>query len=81
MSVTIGQIHAPVCKHCGKTEEEHCIMFEQKMPDGCQCDPGGWVGVTPICAQYVGDGKQYCRTCEHDQACHAEANSSKRPPE
>ena len=55
-------------------------MFEQKMPDGCQCDPGGWGEVTPICAQYVGNGHQYCRTCEHDYACHTQATGEEGGP-
>lgn len=62
----------PVCKHCGKTEEEHCERFEKQMPDGCICDPGEWVHVTPICAEYIpmrGAGS-YCKTCEHDEGCH-----------
>lgn len=67
------------CKHCGKTEEEHCEGYEKKMPDGCQCDPWEWGNVTPICAQYVGNGKQNCATCEHDAGCHATATPSPAP--
>ena len=46
---------------------------EKQMPDGCICDPGEWAEVIPICDRYSGDGKQYCRTCEHDYACHVAA--------
>jgi hypothetical protein len=26
--------------------------------------------VWPVCARYVGDGRRYCESCEHDKACH-----------
>ena len=44
------------------------------MPDGCQCASGEWGDeVKPICAEYVGNGTQYCERCEHDYACHKAA--------
>ena len=64
-----------LCRYCGKTEDEHCFTFVPVMPDGCQCDYGSWRGaanIRPACAQYVGNGEQYCATCEHDKACHKE---------
>jgi len=27
------------------------------------------------CAEYLGDGQQYCTRCEHDSACHIPANA------
>lgn len=55
------------CPHCGQPYEDG----KPTMPPGCVCPPGEWDGeVSPVCAQYVGDGDQACRTCEHDRACH-----------
>jgi hypothetical protein len=66
-----------LCINCGRPEELHCTGFEvRKMPDGCQCDEGSWGNdVTPICAEFIPGGlagnQSYCKTCEHDMACHA----------
>lgn len=67
----MANMKQPICVHCGKTEDEHCLGFERKMPDGCQCSPGEWGDrVKPICAEYVANGIGFCRTCEHDMECH-----------
>ena len=40
------------------------------MPDGCQCDPGEWDEVTPICGKFQGESGKHCERCAHDEACH-----------
>ena len=64
----------PICKHCGKTEDEHHEFRALTMPAGCVCDPGTWDAekITPICTAYVGTGSSYCATCEHESGCHHE---------
>ena len=62
------------CALCGKSESEH-HGFEPvlKMPQGCVCDPGDWMGVsktTPICAKFNGSYGPHCANCEHDRECH-----------
>lgn len=62
----------PECRHCGHRESEHCTFEAVSRPDGCVCDASTWGEVIPpICDAYVGDGKQYCGTCEHNKECHA----------
>ena len=64
-----------VCKHCGLPEWAH-HDYEPSMPDGCVCDPGEWGDEVRVpCAEYLGDGQQYCTRCEHDSACHIPANA------
>ena len=78
-----GKGYVPICKHCGKTEDEHCHDgFEQKMPDGCQCDPGTWGDVKPICAEYrpAAGADSYCASCEHDAGCHLRPPSKSTEP-
>ena len=59
-----------ICKHCGKTEEEHCF-FESvcDVPEGCVCDLESWEGsdISPICDKYIPTNKEdsYCIKCEH----------------
>lgn len=58
------------CKVCGEPESAH-HDFEPKMPEWCVCDYGVWGDhVSDVCADYQGDGNQYCRKCEHDRECH-----------
>lgn len=70
-----------ICKHCKKTEANHCIVKKTEanhcifepliIPDGCVCDLMTWDDeITPICDKYWGDGVEYCYTCEHDKGCH-----------
>jgi hypothetical protein len=77
---TIGRFQAEeiemlkVCKHCGLPEEDH-HDYEPSMPDGCVCDPNEWGDNVPApCAEYLGDGQQHCKRCDHDRACHMPAN-------
>lgn len=64
-----------LCRHCNKPESEHHAFEAQERPQGCVCDPGTWGGgpVGDICKLYVGNGSTYCKTCEHDEACHGSA--------
>lgn len=67
-----------ICKHCGLPEDAH-HEFEAKMPDGCLCNPGEWVGDrTPICDKFEGDDAHgsRCTNCEHDRECHAQPHPS-----
>jgi hypothetical protein len=64
------------CVTCGRPEDEHhAFVAVERSPDGCVCDPGEWLtdqGIPPACAEYVADEPGgYCRTCEHDEQCHA----------
>ena len=64
---------AKVCKYCGLPPEEHHVFECVDTPEGCKCDTGTWSftdEITPICAEYKGDGDMYCETCEHDRECH-----------
>lgn len=60
------------CRHCGLPEEEHHTYEPRKAaPPGCKCDDGTWGDlILPVCGEYIGNGRQYCRTCEHDAECH-----------
>jgi len=61
----------PLCIHCGKTADDHCVFETKAMPAGCVCAPGEWGDrITPICDKFVGDLRYACHVCEHDDACH-----------
>jgi len=52
-------------------------MTEADMPDGCMCDPEEWdAPVTQICDSFVADsgGFVFCRKCDHERLCHADAD-------
>lgn len=69
MSASLGHT-AILCSECGRPADEH-HEFVPRMPDGCQCDAGTWGDtVAPVCDQFTGDPHEYCKTCEHDFACH-----------
>ena len=64
-----------VCKICGDFEEDHHDPDWLEIPAGCVCDWRTWdcdnkTKLPIACAEYKGDGKENCQTCEHDQACH-----------
>lgn len=66
-------LRTDICRICGLPEEEHHTFepSEPPMPAGCVCDPGEWDGEVPDpCSEYVGNGVEYCRRCEHEAACH-----------
>lgn len=62
------------CIHCGLPEHEHHAFEPPQVIDGCQCDPRTWGGypgdIPPPCHKYVRGVEGYCKTCEHDEACH-----------
>lgn len=63
-----------ICKICGEKEDEHHAPDWLEIPDGCVCDWGTWdfdmAILPPVCNEYQGDGKENCRTCEHNKDCH-----------
>lgn len=70
-----------VCKYCGQPESEHCIFEPKLLPDGCMCDSNTWSSdpstIPEPCANYIGDGQEYCQTCQHDLACHKQEGKKK----
>lgn len=77
-----------VCEICGLTDDEHHAFVPAvgtsrvggEIPAACVCDPNTWAGgeMSPICGSYDGNGVQYCKTCEHDAACHTTAMETPR---
>ena len=63
----------PICRHCGKTEDEHCKFDSLVLPAGCKCPPYDWiVCVPPICGEYFNPTLwRGCVNCGHDEACHS----------
>lgn len=62
------------CIYCGLPEEDHHAFVAPEQPAGCVCDPHEWgnpLNIPPPCKKFVGKAGQYCRVCEHDEACHA----------
>jgi len=64
-----------ICKICAIPEDQHHEPDWIEVPDGCVCDLRTWdiddiAKLPPACAEYKGDGKQNCATCEHDKECH-----------
>jgi hypothetical protein len=68
------------CKHCGKPEAEHHEFEANVRPEGCVCDLGTWLPLSPghICGGFIGEtDNAYCAECMHDKACHAGAQEGK----
>ena len=70
-------MNKPICKHCGRYEEDHCIFEPVIMPKGCKCDPGEWGDlrdIPPVCNKFEPDERDpcICKNCEHDKECHYE---------
>lgn len=63
-----------ICAICGELEEYHHEAEWILVPDECVCNPKEWfprdTDIPGVCDEYIGDGVQECRRCEHDKACH-----------
>lgn len=67
-----------ICKICGELESNHHEpdWITITMPEGCVCDFRTWdykrksFKTSPACAEYMGNGEENCKKCEHDKECH-----------
>ena len=63
-----------ICGQCRQPRHMHCEFVEVTLPPGCKCEElEGWSTfpvIPAICTCYVGDGEDFCETCEHEKQCH-----------
>jgi hypothetical protein len=66
----------PICKICGRPEEEHHAFDPVVAPDGCECDPLFMVVAFgrffSVCDKFETsqDSDIICRKCMHPERCH-----------
>lgn len=68
-----------LCIHCDRPESHHHAFEAPAVPAGCVCDTRDWGdprSIPAICPTYVRMSAEdaVCKTCEHEEPCHATAS-------